>query len=390
MQSYLAIYYPNHTSPGSEQVLREVSRGAYEEAVANKCPYYIQHVRDLQGAGQSLGLMGMAGGERLAQQWRALGIPMVNFSNGKGPVPGMANVLSDDEAVGRLAAAHLREKGFHHFLAVGEKGMNWSRERLRGFIAPLQKRGHLIEAVDVDMQDNRNVRTPEAYMRAIWDQVAPHLHRCPLATGVFAANDWLAWPLLRQMEEKNPERLHTTGVLGVDNLHDQLFDPRRTAGLSSILPGFHRVGALGLEWLVEAVRDGKSIEDRLARIPPARLFARGSTSGQACGDPVVSKVMRELWAGLRMREEIPIAELARANGMSLRNMELRFEEHLGQSARSLMADMRIQLGKELLRDTAEPIAVISKRCGYANTTTFSTLFRKKVGCSPRQWRSPQS
>ncbi|MCC5851052.1 MAG: helix-turn-helix domain-containing protein [Verrucomicrobia bacterium] len=386
MHEFLAIFYPRSMTSGSELVLREVSRGAYDGAVACKCPFFVQPVRDLEGAGNSLGMVGMAGSDRLKNHWRALNIPLVNVSNLHGPTEGMANILSDDEAVGRLAAQHLIDKGYRHFLTVGQTGPQWSRERLKGFIGHLQSLDLPVQAVDADLRGELSLSTPGAYMEALWEQVSPHIEPCPLATGIFAANDWLAWPLLQQMTTHCPERVHTTGLLGVDNLHDVLFDPRRTAGLSSIMPGFREAGSRSIRLLLKAIEDGGIIDEVLIRVPPAKLHVRASTAGQACGDPVVSKVVRELWAGLHAGEEPSIQTLARQNGMSLRNMELRFEEHLGQSARALIADMRIQLGQTLLRDTDLPITEISRRCGYSNSTTFSTLFGKKTGQTPRQFR----
>ena len=386
MKSSLAIYFPSSAHMGTEQVLREVIAGAYAEAAVCKCPFYIQQVRDLADVAGSLGLMGMFSASMRKSGYLKLGIPLVNVSNYSGPVTGMGNVLSDDAAVGRMAAEHLLAKGYRHFLAVGQAGPRWSLERLGGFIKVVQAGGHPVQAVDLDPVDLRAGFAPAAYLQKIWEQISPLLRDAPLATGIFAANDWLAWPILQQLREKAPERLHTTALLGVDNLHDQLFDPSRTAGLSSIQPGFREMGARGLRLLIDAARDGRETRGVLELVPPAKLHARGSTAGSACEDPVVSKVVRILWAALQEGEDLPIRDLARRHGMSLRNLELRFEAQLGISARMLIADMRIQYGQELLRDTDLPIGEVSERCGYANSTTFSTTFGKKTGSTPREWR----
>jgi LacI family transcriptional regulator len=386
MDSYLAIYLPRNLSPGSEQVLRLVSQGVYEAAETLHCPYFIQHARIEIEVERSLSLMGVVGSERQRRLWCGLGIPVVNFSNQSGPLEGMANVLSDDEAVGRLAATHLEDRGYQQFLAIGQKGRQWSLERLKGFIGQMQERDRPISAVDIDMDINVDSITPDAYMEAIWEQVRPQLDSCPLDTGIFVSTDWIAWPLLNTLASKNPERQFTTGLLGVDNLHDHLFDPRRTAGLSSILPGFPAAGATGLRLILDALKDGRDIRNITERMSPDSLLERASTAGRACGDPVVAKLVREIWGGLRRGESLSLADLARENGLGLRSMELRFEKELGQSARTLLADMRIQLGRELLHDTDQPIAEISRRCGYANTTTFSNTFRKVEGMSPRDWR----
>ena len=386
MKSYLAIYVPRNASQGSEQVLREVIAGAYAEAARCKCPFFVQQVRMEESVQESLGLIGMLSARSQTEKMLKLKIPLVNVSNLFGPVKGMANVLSDDDAVGRMAAEHLLSKGYRHFLAAGEKGPQWSQERLKGFIGAIQEAGQTVQALDLDFTGPSKKETPGGYAESIWEQVHPLLRDAPLATGIFAANDWLAWPILEEIRANAPERLHTTALLGVDNLHDQLFDPNRTAGLSSVQPGFRQAGARSLQLLIDAVQNGTDIRKVSDRVPPVKVLTRGSTAGSACEDPVVSAVVRELWVGIQQNEAPSIRTLARQHGMSLRNMELRFEAQLGQSARMLIADMRIQRGQELLRDSGLAITEVSRRCGYANSTTFSTLFSKKNGLTPRQWR----
>lgn len=386
MKSHLTIYFPGSVQTGTEQVMRGITEGAHAEAAACRCPFFIHRVQEISQVPGSKGMMGMFGASDQRKLFLKLCIPLVNVSNQRGPVPGMANVLSDDIAVGRMAAEHLLEKGYRHFLALGQSDSHWSRERLKGFLEVVQGKGLPAQAADLDLSAVRQDYRPAVFLETLWEQMEPLLRDAPLATGIFAANDWQAWPVLESFREKYPERLHTTGLLGVDNLHDQLFDPGRTEGLSSIQPGFRGMGAHGLRLLIDAARDGRDIRGVLARVPPEKLHARGSTAGQACGDPVVSRVLRELWAALRGGEDIHLGDLARRHGMSPRKMELRFESHLGMSARMLVADMRIQYGQELLRDTSLTVTEISRRCGYANTSTFSTLFGEKTGATPREWR----
>jgi LacI family transcriptional regulator len=386
MHDYLSIYFPNSVHTGTEQVMRGIIAGAHAEAAACKCPYFIHRIQDIAEAPGSKGLMGMFGAARQKEVFLKLGIPLVNISNVSGPVEGMANVLSDDCAVGRMAADFLLEKGYQHFITVGQSGSNWSRERMRGLLERVQARGCTVQAEDLDLSAFQFDFRPTFFLDHIWEQITPLLRDAPLATGVFATNDWLAWPILQLFREREPERLHTSALLGVDNLHDQLFDPLRTAGLSSIQPGFRAVGARGLTHLLRAAREGEDISGVVERLPPEKLYARGSTAGRACEDPMVSAVMRELWAGIQSGDEVPLRTLARKYGMSMRNLELRFEAGLGQSARMLVADLRMERGMELLEQTDLSIDEVSLRCGYANCSTFSTLFRKKTGCTPRQWR----
>lgn len=59
----------------------------------------------------------------------------------------VANTLSDDASVARLAADHLESRGFRHFAFVGEENdLPWSRRRLESFRRELSARGFSCEA----------------------------------------------------------------------------------------------------------------------------------------------------------------------------------------------------------------------------------------------------
>jgi LacI family transcriptional regulator len=388
MDSYFAIYRPWGISAGSEQVLKEIALGVYDRAVATNCPYFVQHVRDEKGVRLSSGAFGLMYSEREVNLCKSTETPLVNFSNTGGAVTGVANVLSDDVAVGKLAAEHFLERKYRSFLAVTQPGRVWDHERFEGFFNTLSGQGFACQKVELELNNPKpSDRTgQQGYSDIVWEQVEPVLEKMPMDTAVFFTSDWLGWPVLNQLRRTSNDRYHTTALLGVDNLHDSLFDPRRTAGLSSILPGFRAAGSIGLDLLMDAAMNGADITSIHKRVPPAKLYTRASTVGTACDDPLVGKITRELWGCLQRRQPISFHKIAKENQISLRSIELRFEQKLGKTARSVLADMRMDLGKKLLSETYMPVSDISELCGYANTTTFSNTFRKAVGASPRDWR----
>ncbi|MCC5845397.1 MAG: helix-turn-helix domain-containing protein [Verrucomicrobia bacterium] len=386
MDSFFALYRPYNMNAGSEQVLNQVALGVYDQAVESNCPCFIQDIRDLGGLRYAAGAIALLWSEERLEAFQSHGIPVVNVSNTRGAIAGAANVLSDDRAVGKMAAEHLLERKYEHLITVGYKGRTWSDQRLEGFQKALKNRPESLTVVNLELDRKKSPCGPSAYAEQIWEQLAPELEAHPPATGIFTASDWLAWPMMEMMRRHCPDRIYTSGILGVDNLHDSLFDPRRTAGLSSILPGFRTAGSIGLSLLMDAAQQKKNISRISKKIPPERLIRRASTAGDACADPVIGKVTRELWGCLRRGHAISLRKIAKDNQIGLRSLEMRFETGVGVPARTLLADMRVQLGKELLTETNLPVADVSNRCGYANTTTFSNTFRKAVGMTPRDWR----
>ncbi|MFD0717613.1 helix-turn-helix domain-containing protein [Paenibacillus sp. GCM10027626] len=64
-----------------------------------------------------------------------------------------------------------------------------------------------------------------------------------------------------------------------------------------------------------------------------------------------------------------------------------FKAQYQQSVNDYLKDVRLELSKQLLLKSTEPVQAISEKVGIHNTTYFYTLFRKKYGMSPVQYRN---
>ena len=51
-----------------------------------------------------------------------------------------------------------------------------------------------------------------------------------------------------------------------------------------------------------------------------------------------------------------------------------------------LLDIRLAHASRLLIDTNQPIAEIAYNCGFNNISNFNRLFKKKKGCTPKQFR----
>lgn len=63
-----------------------------------------------------------------------------------------------------------------------------------------------------------------------------------------------------------------------------------------------------------------------------------------------------------------------------------FKATFGMAPHKWLIGRRIELGKELLRQTAKPIADIAIQAGFRDQTAFTRTFRQVTGISPGQWR----
>ena len=85
------------------------------------------------------GLIGAFDAPEEVRVVQRLRIPTVNFSsNTKSSLP---SVLTDNRAVGRIAARHLLDCGLHSFAYLASPSMLFSQERGEGFAAALRAAG---------------------------------------------------------------------------------------------------------------------------------------------------------------------------------------------------------------------------------------------------------
>lgn len=383
MERYFA--YLNSTNV-LESITRSIIDGIFAVAEEQECPYLIEIRSKFEPDNMCAGALGMFWHGEQKDQLRASGMPTVNLSNAAGPISEMGNVLSDDLAVGRMAGRHLLSRGYRQFLGLGVSGVQYGTERLQGFTEELAQHNTTCQILTIDPKMSDRGWSPSAYQEHIWEQVRDSIRDLPMDTGMFAVSDWLAWPILRSVERDFPDRLSTLGMLGVDNLHGGRFDPRKAMRLSSIQPGFHAAGRKSLEILMAHVLDGAPLAGVVHRCPPEGIAERASTAGPACADPLLAHMIRTIWEGLRKQRTIVISDLVRQYGMSASTFEKKFRARLNKSARELIAEMRVDYAKELIRANQHPITEIGYLCGYANPSAFSNAFKNQVGLSPRDWK----
>lgn len=63
-----------------------------------------------------------------------------------------------------------------------------------------------------------------------------------------------------------------------------------------------------------------------------------------------------------------------------------FKKNMGVTIMEYINSLKLQYACELLSTTNMSIASISDKCGFTNTSHFSTLFRKNIGISPTKFR----
>lgn len=87
----------------------------------------------------------------------------------------------------------------------------------------------------------------------------------------------------------------------------------------------------------------------------------------------------------RLDCRITMEEVAQALGMSGRTLRRKLGRE-GETYDALVAQIRLELGKELLIQTNYPIAEIAHKVGYTNSTNFIRAFQRWAGTTPLRYR----
>lgn len=104
--------------------------------------------------------------------------------------------------------------------------------------------------------------------------------------------------------------------------------------------------------------------------------------------PVVQRAQH--WLQNHLTERIEIPRLAEHLGVSSRSLNRYFHKELGLSALEYLQSLRVEKAKALLERTRLPLAQIVADVGYSDVRSFSALFERQVGMSPRAYRAQTS
>ena len=78
-----------------------------------------------------------------------------------------------------------------------------------------------------------------------------------------------------------------------------------------------------------------------------------------------------------------VANLLKTRKMSFSRF---FKLHTGRNLSDYIIDLRLGHACRLLVDSSDSIAEIGYHCGFNSATSFSTMFKKMYGMSPREYQ----
>ena len=89
-------------------------------------------------------------------------------------------------------------------------------------------------------------------------------------------------------------------------------------------------------------------------------------------------------------EPLPTEDIARLVGVSRRQLERLFKQHLDELPSRYYAELRLARAKRLLQQTSQSILQVGLGCGFASGSHFSNAYRTRFGHTPRDERSQRA
>ncbi len=310
------------------------------------------------------------------RQVRASGLPVVAFG-GSGCAPGLSYVSTNNEAISRLAARHLLERGFRNFAFFGYTRTSkncWSGAREMAFANEVAAAGGTCKTLRLPADATHN-----------WSQFVKTILRwlgtLPKPVGIFAATDRRAQSLLAACRAGGVRVPDEVAVIGVDN--DPLICELSYPPLSSIEQGAREVGYRAAKWL-HSLMSTRSRHPRQFVIEPVGVIARASTECLAVDDADAARAFQIIRQGAC--DGLTPHAVCRQVGRSRSGLEARFRECFHSTLAAKIMDIRFDRAHEQVLHTRAPLKSVAGQCGFSSVQHMTAFFRKRLGHTPAEIR----
>lgn len=293
----------------------------------------------------------------------------------KEEIPGVANIITDNVPIGRMAAEYLLGLGFRNFAYCGYDDLQWSRIRGKSFQEAIKDNGY--ETFVFSQPELQNGREWEAGQ----EYVVKWLESLPKPLALMACNDVRGQYVLEACKIAGIGVPEDIAVIGVDddNLVCELSDPP----LSSIALNTEKAGFDAAHALAKMITKKQTNFERIV-VHPLHVVKRRSTGVYAINDPEVAAAVN--FINQHANSLIQVSDVAKIAGLSRRTLHNRFRQVLGRSVNEEIKRIRIQQISRMLSDTNMPIGAIASIMGYPGPEKLIRYFQRETGTTPLAFR----
>lgn len=307
---------------------------------------------------------------------KALQIPVVNLS-GALRSTGLPRVMADQEAMGRLAAEHLLERGFQRFGYYGLRDMWYSQQRKLGFMTRLAEDGHDCSVLESTIRFS--ARNP--WYRWI-EVLEPWLRKLSPPVGVLAVHDYRGAVVIDTCLSLGLRVPTDVAVIGVGN--DLVTCDFAAVPLSSVPRDSQEIGRQAAA-LLDRLMAGQPPPEEDVLVAPGSVVKRRSTDVLAVEDPEVAAAIH--FVHEHIQERFLTRALLGAVSISRRALDIRFKKCLGCTPQEYIWRARVEQAKSLLAGGDQrKLHQVARACGFSGVRHFREVFRRITGMMPTEYR----
>lgn len=283
----------------------------------------------------------------------------------------LAVVSHDHQAIGRMGAAHLLERGFGNLAFFGQEDDLPSQRKLDAFRAAVEDVGQTCHVRQ--FKEGAKPQDPRKLLPG-W------LAELPKPIAVMAYQDYMARLTVNAAVESELRVPDDVAVLGVgDNPWTSILAARP---VSSIQLDYRGMGYLAAETL-DALMDGGTLPPP-RWVPPIGVETRRSTDITLVDDPVVNAALSFIRE--RCIDTICVEDVLDHVDVSRRNLELRMKRAVGMTPQAAIYRARIDRVKQMLATSRTPIESIARACGFRQPARLNEVFKRLTGMTPGDYR----
>jgi LacI family transcriptional regulator len=286
-------------------------------------------------------------------------------------------VATDNFKMVNLAYQHLVEVGlcrFALFSLPAAQENRWAQEREDAF-------RKLMDRDNIEANIFRGQGTSARSWNGAVAQQVEWLKSLPKPIGIIAVNDARARQLLQACLSAGIEVPDQVALIGIDN--DPLARVLTRIPLSSVIQGTHEIGRSAAQMLDQMLGGGNLSGTRLM-VPPVGINVLSSSSHAPGKSPRVMRARHFIrqFACHGIKGD----QVAAYVGVSRSSLESYFQQELSCSVHDEIMRFKLDAATKLLVRGNCSTADIASRCGFTSIQYLLSVFKRELGCTPREYR----
>ncbi len=320
------------------------------------------------------GIIARVGDLRMANELKALNLPIVNVSSILLKGCEFPSITTDEEALGQMAVDHFTQKGFRHLAYFGFSHANYVMKRGESFKKYALEQGFSCEVYHTPLKAKKKWELQRTEIRE-W------IKALPKPVGVLSWGTTRGRSIINLCQEAGISVPQEVSVLSGDD--DELLNEVCYPPLSGVVTSAEQIGHEAACSL-EALMQGESVKESTTFVPQS-INTRLSSDTLAIDDPLLRDGIQFIRDNIR--HPLQVTDISDELGVSRRLLERRFEKFLGTSPAQEMQRYRLEYAKKLLRDSDLKVSDIAAKSGYCSNEYMIRIFQKSLGKTPMKYRT---